>query len=107
MSEKQFTNVIIGMEEAYCDFSIIKVGDKIISDGIPTTDAIGICDLLNELYEEKEDWKNNCLKTVSENSILWNEISILREQGAEPSDAFKNYLNGLTNKIKKLQEDLK
>ena len=47
MSEKRFTTVSIGMEEAYCDFSIIKIGDKIISDGIPTTDAIGICILLN------------------------------------------------------------
>jgi len=58
MSEKQFTNVSIGMEEAYCDFSIIKVGDKIISDGIPTTDAIGICNLLNEqrgIIEEKNN----------------------------------------------------
>lgn len=65
-----------------------------------------VCYLLNKLYEEKENWKNNYLKTVNENSILWNEISILREQGAEPSVAFKNYLNGLKNKIKKLQEDL-
>lgn len=61
--------------------------------------------LLNELSEEKEDWKNNCLKSVSENSILWNEIFILREQGAEPSDAFKNYLNNLKNKNNKLQGD--
>lgn len=61
---------------------------------------------MNELNEEKEDWKNNCLNTVSENSILWNEIFILREQGAEPSDAFKTYLNALKIKIKKLQEDV-
>lgn len=47
MSEKRFTTVSMGREEAYCDFSIIKVGDKIISE-IPTTDAIRICDLLNE-----------------------------------------------------------
>lgn len=47
MCEKRFTNVSMGREEAYCDFSIIKVGDKIISE-IPTTDAIRICDLLNE-----------------------------------------------------------
>lgn len=62
-------------------------------------------DKMNALYEEKEDWKHNCLESVSENSILWNEISILREQGAEPSDAFKNYLNDLKNKNKKLQGD--
>lgn len=59
--------------------------------------------LLNELVKEKDDWKNNCLKSVSENSILWNEIFILMEQGAEPSDAFKNYLNDLKNKNNKLQ----
>lgn len=65
-----------------------------------------VIDLLNESYEEKKNWKNNYLKTVNENSILWNEISILQEQGAEPSNAFKNYINSLKNKIKKLQEDL-
>lgn len=59
--------------------------------------------LLNELNEEKEDWKHNCLITTSENSILWNEIFILMEQGAKPSDAFNNYLK---NKNKKLQGDL-
>lgn len=62
--------------------------------------------LLNELAEEKEDWKNNCLQSVNENSILWNEIFILMEQDAEPSNAFKNYLNGLKNKNKKLEGDL-
>lgn len=60
---------------------------------------------MKELHDEKEDWKNNCLKSVSENSILWNEISILMEQGALPSDAFKNYLNNLKNKNKKLEGD--
>jgi len=69
-------------------------------------DAKKLCDLLNDLHEEKEDWKHNCLISVSENSILWNEISILREQDAEPSDAFKNYVNGLKNKHNKLQGDL-
>ena len=46
-----------------------------------------------QLQEEKEKWKSNCSLAVSENSILWNEISILREQGAEPSEAFNDYLN--------------
>ena len=57
-------------------------------------------DLLNklsdeneQLKEEKEKWKSNCSSAVNENSILWNEISILREQGAEPSEAFNDYLN--------------
>lgn len=59
-----------------------------------------------KIRKEKEDWKNNCLQSVSENNILWNEIFILMEQGAEPSIAFKNYLNGLKNKNKKLKGDL-
>lgn len=59
-----------------------------------------------KIRKEKEDWKNNCLQSVSENNILWNEIFILMEQGAEPSNAFKNYLNGLKNKNKKLKGDL-
>ena len=46
-----------------------------------------------QLKEEKEKWKSNCSLVVNENSILWNEISILREQGAEPSEAFNDYLN--------------
>ena len=95
MSEKRFTTkgIIIS------NYGVWDTDDKPYAND-------DVVDLLNELYEEKEDWKNNCLKTVSENSILWNEILILREQGAEPSDDFKNYLNSLKNKIKKLQEDL-
>lgn len=57
MCEKRFTNVSMGREEAYCDFSIIKVGDKIISE-IPTTDAIRICDLLNEQQERINELEN-------------------------------------------------
>ena len=55
-----------------------------------------IADRLNELNDEKERWKSMCLSSSSENSILWNEISILREQGAEPSDAFKKYLESIS-----------
>ena len=57
-----------------------------------------LCDLLNELSEENEQlkkevesWKFNCLSTMGENSILWNEIAIMREQGAKPSSAFEKY----------------
>lgn len=86
------------------------INDKLKQFTFPTLKGdkralISYCKALNELYEEKEDWEHNCLKTVSENSILWNEISILREQGAEPTNAFKNYLNNLKNKHKKLQGD--
>lgn len=72
-----------------------------------------VVDTLNELYEEKEDWKNKCLNNASENSILWNEISILREQGAEPSSAFQQYLDSISTeydkfwqrKLKKARKD--
>lgn len=53
-------------------------------------------DKVNELHEEKERWKSMCMSSSSENSLLWNEISILREQGAEPSDAFKEYLERIS-----------
>jgi len=72
-----------------------------------------VLDKLNELYEEKEDWKNKCLNNASENSILWNEISILMKQGAEPSDAFQQYLDSISTeydkfwqrKLKKARKD--
>ena len=61
-------------------------------------DFRGIEELLNSLNDENEqlkkeleDWKSNCLSTINENSILWNEIAIMREQGAKPSSAFEEY----------------
>ena len=59
-----------------------------------------VVDLLNELHEEKEKWKCNCIENESENSILWNEVLKLQEQGALPSYAFKNYLDNLKKKKK-------
>lgn len=47
---------------------------------------------LNELDEEKEFWKSDACKETNENNILWNEILIMIEQGAEPSKAFKDYM---------------
>jgi len=87
MTEKRFR--LIDYEEDY-----FTVGDDEKGEEYDT--PFKIVDVLNELNDEKEDWKNNCLKSVSENSILWNEISILREQGAEPSDAFKKYLESIS-----------
>ena len=55
-----------------------------------------------ELRKEMDDWKNNCLTTISENSILWNEISIMMDQGVEPSDAFKEYMKNVEEKHNKL-----
>lgn len=71
MSEKRFTTVSIGVEEAYCDFSIIKVGDKIISDRIPTLDAIGICDLLNEQQDKIQDLEEKINKLPPKIRELW------------------------------------
>lgn len=79
MSEKRFTNVSIGMEEAYCDFSIIKVGDKIISDGIPTTDAIGICNLLNELSDDNRQLKKLLKENNEKFGKCWDRIYSLEK----------------------------
>lgn len=49
---------------------------------------------IKELYNENEqlkNWKYNCSSFINENSILWNEIAIMREQGAKPSSAFEEY----------------
>lgn len=70
-----------------------------------------VCNLMNELLEEneqlkkeKEDWKSKCLNASSENSILWNEINILREQGAKPSKAFEKYLDSISSEYDKFWE---
>ncbi len=65
-----------------------------------------------ELLEEKESWKSQCVSASNQNQILWNEISIMREQGAKPSDAFENYLEEISSdydnfwrrKLKKAKE---
>lgn len=44
-----------------------------------------------QLKKELKDWRFNCSSSINENSILWNEIAILREQGAKPSSAFEKY----------------
>ena len=61
-----------------------------------------VVDLLNNfndenkrLKKENEYWRSIYLL----NCILLNKISILRKQGVELFNAFKNYLNNLTNKI--------
>ena len=50
-----------------------------------------LADENEQLRKELEDWKSNCLSTINENSILWNEIAIMRKQGAKPSSAFEEY----------------
>ena len=55
---------------------------------------------VEQLKKEKEDWEVNCLKEVNQNQILWNEIFTMMEQGAEPSNAFKNIME-LKKEIRK------
>ena len=87
MSEKQFTTVSMGMEEAYCDFSIIKVGDKIISDGIPTTDAIEICDLLNEQQATISQLKEENEQLRQANRTLGDNLKQEEEENANEYNA--------------------
>lgn len=96
MREKRFTTVSIGMEEVYCDFSIIKVGDKIISDGIPTTDAIGICDLLNELNDENDILKQQ-LQTRYIVNKQYEELQRLKKENEQ-----LNELNEENQELKRL-----
>ena len=89
------------------------VGMNVINGILTEIEAKWLCDLMNELNEEKENLKHMCSKNVSENSILWKEIFILMEQGAEPSDAFQQYLDSISNeydkfwqrKLKKARKD--
>ena len=105
MSEKQFTTVSMGREEAYCDFSIIKVGDKIISE-IPTTDAIRICDLLNEQEQKIQRWKN--LYEIKDAEVTarvdgLNKVceyytsEVLFKSDVDPNKAVKEVINEILN----------
>ena len=62
-----------------------------------------LVNLLNSFVEGKGELTTKCRQLKKENvqlrnknSILWNEIGILMEQGAEPSDAFKEYLDSIS-----------
>ena len=67
-----------------------------VRDGDITLWKEEVIHLLNELNDEKERWKSMSVATSNENEILWNEVHILMEQGAEPSDAFKKYLESIS-----------
>ena len=56
---------------------------------------------IQSLEVEKEEWKHSSIRLTNENSILWDEISILREQGAKPSDAFQEYLDSMSTEYEK------
>lgn len=86
MSEKRFTNVSMGREEAYCDFSIIKVGDKIISE-IPTNDAIRICDLLNE---QQATIKYLTIEKHQENKRFQTIIAELKKENEQLKEELNN-----------------
>lgn len=58
-----------------------------------------IIELTNENKELKKDleyWKSNCLSYENQNSILWNEISILQKQGAKTSASFEEYVDSIS-----------
>ena len=81
---------------------------NVIGEGIYEVSEKALIDLLNEqnetitiLEKEKEEWKHSAIKQADLNSILWNEISIMREQGAKPSDSFKEYLDGISTEYDK------
>ena len=46
-----------------------------------------------ELNENKEYWKAECLSNGSLNQILRNELDIAREKGYEPTTLFKQYIS--------------
>lgn len=94
MSKKRFTH-----KKWYDDRQLFD-GDEPFAIVDVYIQAKEICNKLNELNDEKERWKSLCLKCINENSILWNEFDIMREQGAEPSDAFKNYRHELKGVIR-------
>ena len=94
MTEKRFklyehkgNDYILDNPKEHLDF-IEMLGDTLTSEEI--------VDLLNELHDEKERWKSMSVATSNEKEILWNEVHILMEQGAEPSDAFKKYLESIS-----------
>ena len=70
-------------------------------------DCYEVVDVLNELIDENKKlknkasyWKITASEEMSENSILMNQICIMMEQGAEPSDAFKKLMKTKNYKVK-------
>ena len=51
-----------------------------------------VCELLNELHEEKEYWKGNACDNWNFVNILFNELDIAQEKGYEVSDSFKKLI---------------
>lgn len=90
MTEKRFKMIITNADGSFHYLDEI-TGEKI-------TSTLALEDKLNELSDEKEKWKSASVIASNENSILWDEIHILMEQGAEPSDAFKKYLESISTK---------
>ena len=53
-------------------------------------------ELQNEVKELKgkaSSWKITASEQIAEQSILMNEIYLMQEQGAKPSEAFEKYIN--------------
>lgn len=108
MTDKRFTYMI---DRVFDLWEVYDNKEKVICL-VRNTDAKDLCDLLNTLHEEKESWKHQCISADNQNSMLWNEISYMREQGAKPSDAFEKYLDEISSdydrfwrrKLKKAKE---
>ena len=67
------------------EYSGIKDKDKLLTFN-------EVVDLLNELHDEKEAWKQSCCSNSKFNSILLHELDIAIEQGYEVSNPFKQFL---------------
>lgn len=67
------------------EYSGIKDKDKLLTFN-------EVVDLLNELHDEKEAWKQSCCSNSNFNSILLRELDIAIEQGYEVSNPFKQFL---------------
>ena len=67
------------------EYSGIKDKDKLLTFN-------EVVDLLNELHDEKEAWKQSCCSNSNFNSILLHELDIAIEQGYEVSNPFKQFL---------------
>lgn len=51
-----------------------------------------VVEQLNELHDEKEFWKSNCVSQDNFNHILLHELDIAREQGYKVSNPFKKLM---------------
>lgn len=87
MAEKRY------FKENFLDEYAIKKEDIIIAVVDSGSNANRICDELNALNDEKENWKSIACDTSSFNTILLHELDVAKEQGYAVSDPFKKLMN--------------